>query len=92
MFSLPDSSGCMPAPSSMRGEIFPSTVTFPEVGDITPATSFRMVDLPLPFGPMMPTHSPLWISKEMSERAVNLLTVFSPKNRAGKNSLNVFWF
>jgi len=60
------------------------------VGLITPAISFRIVDLPLPFGPIIPTVSPFLISKLISFKASKLSLVFSPRKRAGINSLKVF--
>ena len=89
-FSRPVSSGCMPAPNSINGETRPETLILPWVGLITPAINLRMVDLPEPFGPIMPTVSPGKISKVISLRAVKRLTVFSPIKSAGKNSLKVF--
>ena len=56
---------------------------------MTPATSFRIVDLPEPLGPIIPKVSPLLTVKEMSFRAVNDSWVFSPINKAGRNSLKV---
>jgi len=69
----------------MRGEILPLVATIPVVGDMTPAMSFKMVDLPLPLGPIMPTVSPLLISKEILSRAVKPVLVSSPLRRAGRN-------
>ena len=58
-FSMPLYSWLKPAPSSSSAEMRPSTLTWPEVGFSTPVMIFRMVDLPEPLVPMMPTVSPL---------------------------------
>ncbi len=55
IFSRPVSSGWKPAPSSIKGETLPRMVIWPEVGVMTPAISFRIVDLPEPLGPIIPT-------------------------------------
>ena len=36
----------------------PSSVTEPDRIDTSPSTAFSNVDLPAPFGPMIPTNSP----------------------------------
>ena len=47
----------------------PETSAVPVVGLSTPVIIFSMVDFPEPFVPMMPTVSPFFTSKEMSESA-----------------------
>lgn len=63
-FSRPVKSGEKPAPSSRRAATRPRTDTVPAVGRMVPATIWRMVDLPEPFVPRMPTHSPRRTSNE----------------------------
>ena len=53
-----------PAPSSNRADILPSTFTSPVVGVRTPVMIFKMVDLPEPLVPMIPTVSPFLTRKE----------------------------
>ena len=71
MFSRAVSSGSNPAPSSIIGDITPSTLTLPLVGFITPLTTFNKVLLPAPLLPISPTTSPLEISKETLFKASN---------------------
>lgn len=58
-------------PRSGDGSVisFPSTVIFPVVGMISPATSLRIVDFPQPDGPTRLTNSPLPILRSMALRA-----------------------
>ena len=58
-----------PAPSSRRADIFPSTSTSPEVGVSTPVMIFKMVDLPEPFVPIIPTVSPFFTWKDSPFKA-----------------------
>lgn len=57
-FSMPLYSMLKPAPSSSSAEILPLTFTSPEVGLKTPVIIFKMVDLPEPLVPIIPTVSP----------------------------------
>ena len=57
-FSRPEYSMLNPAPSSSSAEIRPSTFTSPAVGVRTPVMIFKIVDLPEPLVPIIPTHSP----------------------------------
>lgn len=52
-----------PVPNSRRALIFPFTSTVPQRGFNTPVIIFNNVDLPDPLVPIIPTHSPLRISK-----------------------------
>ena len=47
----------------------PSNTTSPAVGGKTAVTTLKSVVFPAPLGPITPTISPGWTSKEMSERA-----------------------
>ncbi len=58
MFSRAVSCGSNPAPSSIIGQTLPPQRTAPREGFITPATSFKSVDLPAPLLPTSPTTSP----------------------------------
>ena len=69
MLSMPLYSMLKPAPSSKSAEIRPFTSTSPFVAERTPVMIFRIVDLPEPFVPMMPTVSPRRISRLMSSSA-----------------------
>ena len=71
MFSLPDSSGWNPAPSSSSAEIFPFTVMEPASGRRILAMHFNSVLLPEPFSPMRPKVVPAGTSSETSSRAWN---------------------
>src|SRR6185295_3848956 len=44
--------------------ILPLVTTSPDVGLVTPASSFRIVLFPAPLRPINPTDSPCWISNE----------------------------
>ena len=59
MFSRPVMSGWKPAPSSMRLDTRPFTVTRPSLGCSILVRSFRVVLFPQPFFPIRPTASPL---------------------------------
>ena len=50
MFSRPESSWSNPAPRVSRLEIRPRTSIRPSVGSMIPASDWRSVDLPAPFG------------------------------------------
>jgi len=65
-----------PAPNSIIGEIFPSTLIDPFVGFITPLINFNSVDLPAPLLPINPTTSPFSISKFIFFNAQKLLSIF----------------
>ena len=54
MFSRPEISGWKPAPSSISAEMRPSTVTWPSVGRVMPATHLSSVLLPDPLRPITP--------------------------------------
>ena len=69
MFSIPVYSGLKPAPNSKRAEILPFISTLPPVGFNTPVIILSIVDLPAPFVPKRPTHSPSLTSKLMFLRA-----------------------
>ena len=71
MFSMPVNSGLNPAPSSSRAATRPSSHTLPCVGSSVPVMICRRVDLPEPFGPMMPVVVPASISKVTSLSAQN---------------------
>ena len=58
-----------PAPSSMSGAMLPCTTTLPAVGLNTPEITFKSVDLPEPFSPMIPWNSPLCTVRETSRSA-----------------------
>ena len=58
-----------PAPSSRSAEMRPSAVTVPAVGVRTPVMILRIVDLPEPLTPMMPTVSPFRTLKLTSFKA-----------------------
>src|SRR5213082_4221664 len=73
MFSTPVNSGSKPAPNSSNAAIRPSCHTSPCVGSSVPAIICSRVDLPHPFGPMMPTVEPLSISKPTFCNAQNSL-------------------
>ena len=62
-FSIPVYSMLKPAPSSNSADILPLTMTFPSVGFNTPVIILSTVDLPEPFVPIIPTHSPVLTSK-----------------------------
>ena len=66
ILSRPVSSGWNPAPSSSSGATRPWTRTVPDVGRSTPAISARIVLLPTPLRPMMPTDSPVATAKVTS--------------------------
>ncbi len=65
-FSIPVNSGLKPAPSSSNAAIRPSCQTVPCVGSSVPVMICSSVDLPDPFGPMMPVVVPASTSKLMS--------------------------
>ena len=71
IFSIPVNSGLKPAPSSNNAATRPSYDTLPCVGSSVPVMICGRVDLPLPFGPMMPVVVPFSTSKEMSLSAQN---------------------
>ncbi len=71
MFSSPVNSGSKPAVSSSMALMRPWVSMVPLVGWVTPATIFIRVDLPEPFLPRMPTTSPLGISTDTWEMALN---------------------
>ena len=71
IFSLAVNCWSNPAPSSIIGQIFPYTFTLPFVGFITPATTFKRVDLPAPFEPIKPITSPCFTLNEISDKAQN---------------------
>ena len=71
-FSRPEISGWKPAPSSMRAEMRPCTVTVPVVGLVMPATSFSIVLLPEPFLPITPRVRPAGSVKVTSLTAANV--------------------
>jgi hypothetical protein len=86
-FSRPVNSGWKPAPSSRRDETRPSTRTVPAVGREMPVRSFRSVDLPAPFSPMMPTVLPRRTSRRTSRSAQNSVWSF----RRGRKSSTARW-
>src|SRR4051812_2746504 len=69
MFSRPESSGWIPAATSMSAPTRPSTSTLPEYGYITRVRILSRVDFPEPLRPMRPTDSPGSIAKLMSRSA-----------------------
>jgi len=69
MFSRPVSSGCRPAFSSMSAPTRPFVHTCPDHGVDTRDASRSDVDLPLPFGPMIPSASPSCTSNVTSASA-----------------------
>ena len=71
MFSLPDSSGWNPAPSSSRAEILPLTVMEPASGRRMRAMHFNSVLLPEPFSPISPNVVPAGTWSDTSSRAWN---------------------
>ena len=71
IFSLPVSSGWNPVPTSSKLATRPLISTRPTDGSVIRDSTLRRVDLPAPLRPMMPTTSPLLISK---------LTFFSAQN------------
>ncbi len=91
-FSRPLISGWNPAPSSMRAEIFPSTLSRPEVGLAIPATSLSSVLLPEPFSPMTPNVIPFSTWRLMPSTAMTSSSAFKERNRSPLTSalLNVW--
>ena len=63
MLSRPENSGWKPAPSSINDVTRPFTCTSPCVGSVTPDRSFKSVDLPAPFAPMIPIVEPFATSR-----------------------------
>ena len=57
-FSRPVRSGWKPAATSISAPTRPRTSQWPRVGRRIRVSSFSVVDLPAPFGPMMPSASP----------------------------------
>src|SRR5205085_2072269 len=68
----------MPLLISISEPTRPVVVTFPDQGSVMREISLREVDFPLPFGPMMPTASPSWTSKETSASAQMFATGSPP--------------
>ena len=78
MFSLPVNSGWKPVPTSNKLAILPLIFTLPLVGDVTLLKTFNKVLLPAPFLPIIPTASPVFISKLKSFRlyTISLVPIF----------------
>ena len=68
-FSRPVNSGLNPAPNSNNAATLPDVTTRPLVGCKMPQISCRMVLLPQPFGPTMPSISPFSTEKLISRSA-----------------------
>src|SRR6266540_4974259 len=83
MFSRPVSSGWIPARISMRAPILPRTRTLPDQGSVTREMIFSVVDLPLPFGPMIPTASDSRTVNDTSARAQMLARCEGPRPSEG---------
>ena len=73
MFSRAVNSISKPAPSSIKGAMFPFALQVPLEGSNTPAIIFNKVDFPDPLVPNIPNTSPFLISSEISSRALNSL-------------------
>ncbi len=71
-FSRPEISGWKPAPSSIRAEIRPLTLTVPLVGFVMPATSLSAVLFPEPLRPTTPKVWPAVTVKDTSLSAGNV--------------------
>ena len=69
MFSRPVSSPWKPVPTSSRLPTRPRMTALPRVGVVIRVRILSSVDLPAPFGPMMPSTSPCSTEKETSSRA-----------------------
>src|SRR5205809_393890 len=69
MFSRPVSSGWKPEPTSMSAASRPRSVMVPPVGAVMRESSLRIVLLPAPLWPMMPSVSPRAASKLTSRTA-----------------------
>ena len=85
-FSMPVYSMLKPAPSSSSAEILPSISTSPLVGESTPVIIFKMVDLPEPFVPMIPTVSPFFTSNVTWSSARCSLNLPFPVSPSASNS------
>jgi hypothetical protein len=68
-FSRPDSSGWKPDPTSISAATRPSSVMVPLVGAVMRESSLRIVLLPAPLWPMIPSVSPRATSKLTSRSA-----------------------
>ena len=71
MFSRPVRSGWKPADTSISAPTRPRSSHRPSVGRRIFVSSFRTVDLPAPFGPMIPSASPRRASSDTSLSAQN---------------------
>src|SRR2546423_3170404 len=69
MFSRPVSSGWMPDLISISDPMRPCVRIVPAQGSVIREISFSIVDLPLPFGPTIPTASPSRTANETSASA-----------------------
>ena len=94
ILSFPVSSGCRPAPISIRGPILPLVLTFPLVGLVTLARIFKTVDLPAPLGPIIPSISPCFklnvtLSNAQKSSGEGRLKIY-PNILLNKNQLSDF--
>jgi hypothetical protein len=71
MFSRPVNRGWNPVPTWITAPTRPRIATRPLSGKMMPFRIFSIVDLPEPFGPTSPRHSPFRRSKETSSSAQN---------------------
>ncbi len=90
MFSLPVRSGWNPMLSSRMLATLPLTSTSPSSGTRMPETSFRKVLFPAPFLPMMPTTSPLRISRLTSWKTLNSIFFLRNLFDSGPSIMNDF--
>ena len=81
-FSRAVRSGWKPAAASMSAPTRPTIAERPMVGLRLRVSSFRMVDLPAPLGPMMPSASPGRTAKERSRTAQNSCSASSDGARS----------
>src|SRR5262249_42093768 len=64
----------------------PQNTTRPAVGRTEPAMMLNNVDLPAPFGPMMPHTSPRWMTSETSRSAVTPPNAIETASSASRGS------
>ena len=69
IFSRPERSPWKPVPTSNKEATFPVISIRPFVGGVIRDNIFNSVDFPAPFRPIIPTLSPLSISKFTSFKA-----------------------
>src|SRR3954471_6232657 len=98
-FSRPVRSGWKPAATSISAPTRPRTSSRPRVGRRILVSSLSTVDLPAPFGPMMPSASPGLTVNDMSRTAQNSCSASACSSRrrtsratiAGTRSRRLSW-